>query len=147
MDPVDRQSATIDPSPRSDREWTRLDDLAGVVLQTALAVQIAAVGFALSFHGTMQVGLFVAAGISLVGAISALLSLGIEPTNEETSDTNWLWRLYRHGPKALRKTDLPHTSYDFKRGYVLWGLGFLLVAIEGGTLFSFVAHHLWPAGK
>ncbi len=132
--PQPGQSTSDTPSFPIEREWTRVDNLAGLILQTALVVQIAAFTFALQLHGLPQIWLFVACGVAFVAALLSFLSLGIEPANGKPQKRNWLWCLYKEAATKLGKRP-PETPYAIKHGYARVGLYLVVAAVEGGTLF------------
>jgi hypothetical protein len=130
-------AASSHPQP-TDKDWARLDTLGGVVLQTALVAQIAALTFGLQFHGGTQVVLFGAAALSFVAVLSSMLGLGVSPT---ASANNRLWRLYGKAVKLFGGAP-EGTSYSIKNGYTMCGLYLLLAAVEAGTLFAFFSRLL-----
>jgi hypothetical protein len=124
----------------TDNKWSRLDMLAGLVLQTALVAQIAALTFGLQFHGFTQIWLFAAAAFSFAAVLSSLLALGISPT-KTACEGNWLWSFYGKAAR-LRGREPLETPYSIKNGYTMCGLSFLLIAVEAGTMFAFVSRLL-----
>lgn len=121
--------------------WSRLDALAGLVLQTGAAVLVAAMAFGLQAHNFDRVVLFTAAAFAFSSVLVSCVALEREPPGADPDRSpvlrTWWWLarvvFRRSSPGSVARLER-------KRRFARTSLGLLLVAVEGGALLIFVNH-------
>jgi hypothetical protein len=117
-------------------EWTRLDYISGLVMQTGLVVLIACITFATqSEHKTLREWcLLVAAAIAFVAVVASIISLGVEAPNDKAKPrpSRILWNSL-----MLKRWRLnTQSAQETKRAWMRVGLYSHLASVGVGTFFT-----------